>query len=61
MPARMAMVVGLGLAIFAGYGAARIFACSTDARRARRRLLCRADSVRVGVEYRSVPLLRKID
>ena len=58
VPARMAIVVGLALAILAGYGAARILQLM------RGRLASVAASLvlllSVWVEYRSVPLLRTV-
>ena len=58
VPARMAMVVGLGLAIFAGYGAARILRLFS--KRGAQAAICAALVLGVFVEYRSVPMLRKI-
>jgi hypothetical protein len=58
VPARMAMVVGLDLAILAGYGTARLLRLVTD-RRAQVALLALL-TLGVGIEYRSVPRLREI-
>jgi hypothetical protein len=58
VPARMAMIVGLSLAVLAGYGVARI------SRRARSRHASIAVvlliTVVIGLEYRSVPTLKKV-
>ncbi len=58
VPARMAMVVGLGLAILAGYGCARILRLF-DTRLARAVVFV-VLILGVLVEYRSVPRLREI-
>jgi hypothetical protein len=58
VPARMALVVGLALAILAGYGVQRL---STIARGRRSwAVLFAALTLGVALEYRSVPLLRTI-
>jgi hypothetical protein len=58
VPARMAMVVGLGLAILAGYGAARLLRI-VPGRRANAALFLLLALV-VSAEYRSVPMLKKV-
>jgi hypothetical protein len=58
VPARMAMVVGLGLAILAGYGAARILRLFDN--RALRAAAFAALMLGIFIEYRSVPRLREI-
>jgi hypothetical protein len=58
VPARMAMVVGLGLAILAGYGAARILRLFDN--RALRAVAFAALMLGIFIEYRSVPRLREI-
>jgi hypothetical protein len=58
VPARMAMVVGLGLAILAGYGAARILRLFSS--RQTKALVFAALMLGIFVEYRSVPRLREI-
>jgi hypothetical protein len=59
VPARMAMVVGLGLAVLAGYGAARIHRWLQRRGAARLGLLLLAACV--FVEYRSTLLLKRIE
>ncbi len=58
VPARMAMVVGLALAILAGYGVQRL--ATTVRNRQSWAVLFAALSLGVALEYRSVPMLRTI-
>ncbi len=58
VPARMAMVVGLALAILAGYGVQRLAA--TVRGRVSWAVLFAALTLGVALEYRSVPMLRTV-
>ena len=58
VPARMAMVVGLGLAVLAGFGVARLSRMAGGGRRAA--IVALALTALVAVEYYSVPLLVRV-
>jgi hypothetical protein len=58
VPARMAMVVGLGLAILAGFGAARISSVVRGRRATAAVGICLA--LAVAAEYYSVPMLKSV-
>ena len=58
VPARMAMVVGLGLAVLAGFGVARLSRMAGGGRRAA--IVALALTALVAVEYYSVPLLARV-
>jgi hypothetical protein len=59
VPARMAMVVGFGLAVLAGFGAARLLRIAGGGRQ-RSALVALALTALVAVEYYSVPLLARV-
>ena len=58
VPARMAMVVGFGLAVLAGFGVARLSRLAGGGRRAA--IVALALTALVAVEYYSVPLLVRV-
>ena len=58
VPARMAMVVGFGLAVLAGFGVARLSRMAGGGRRAA--IVALALTALVAVEYYSVPLLARV-
>ena len=58
VPARMAMVVGLGLAVLAGFGVARLSRMAGGGPRAA--IVALALTALVAVEYYSVPLLARV-
>ena len=58
VPARMAIVVGLGLAVLAGFGVARLSRMAGGGRRAA--IVALALTALVAVEYYSVPLLARV-
>jgi len=58
VPARMAMIVGLGLAVLAGYGVARV--CRSPGRRRASAALVAIFTVVVAAEYYSVPELKRV-
>jgi hypothetical protein len=58
VPARMAMVVGLGLAVLAGFGVARLSKMAGGGRRDA--IVALALTALVAVEYYSVPLLTRV-
>ena len=58
VPARMAMIVGLGLAVLAGYGVARV--CRSPGRRRASAALVAIFTVVVAAEYHSVPELKRV-